>query len=112
MKFREKIPVFVFGLSVGLLVGCLFFIFKLDTYIRNFNLSLLNQKQNISEQVISPKKENDENKTKDKNLHKNKAEVKKEGSASVKNESLISFNDITDSGYVNSENYQDRKSVV
>ncbi|HEX7413624.1 MAG TPA: hypothetical protein VF411_06215 [Bacteroidia bacterium] len=106
MKFREKIPVFIFGLSVGLLAGCLFFIFKLDTYIRNFNLSLLNQKQNISEQVISPKKENDDDKTKDKNLNKNKADVKKESSARTKNESLISFNDITDSGYVNSENYQ------
>ena len=106
MRFREKVPVFIFGVSVGLLAGCLFFLFKLDTYVRNFNLSILNQKQNISEQVISPKKEEDKNQTKDKNTNKPKAEVKKQGNTSSKYESVISMNDITDSSYVNSENYQ------
>ena len=106
MKFREKIPVFVFGLSIGLLIGCLFFIFKLDTYIRHFNLSLLNQKQNISEQVVSPQKEENNTKTKDNNSNNKKPESKKEGNAGAKYQSLISVNDITDSTYTNSENYQ------
>lgn len=106
MQFRQKVPVFIFGVSVGLLAGCLFFLFKLDTYIRNFNLSLLNQKQNISEQVITPKKEEGNNESKDKNTYKAKTEVKKEGNIPSKNVSLISMNDITDSSYVNSENYQ------
>lgn len=106
MQFRQKVPVFIFGVSVGLLAGCLFFLFKLDTYIRNFNLSLLNQKQNISEQVITPKKEEGNNESKDKNTYKAKVEVKKESNTSSKNVSLISMNDITDSSYVNSENYQ------
>ena len=106
MQFRQKVPVFIFGVSVGLLAGCLFFLFKLDTYIRNFNLSLLNQKQNISEQVISPKKEEGDNQSKDKDTYKAKTEAKKESNTSSKNVSLISMNDITDSSYVNSENYQ------
>jgi hypothetical protein len=106
LQFRQKVPVFIFGVSVGLLAGCLFFLFKLDTYIRNFNLSLLNQKQNISEQVITPKKEEGNNESKDKNTYKAKVEVKKESNTSSKNVSLISMNDITDSSYVNSENYQ------
>ncbi len=106
MQFRQKVPVFIFGVSVGLLAGCLFFLFKLDTYIRNFNLSLLNQKQNISEQVVSPKKEEGDNQSKDKNAYKAKAEIKKESNIPSKNVSLISMNDITDSSYVNSDNYQ------
>ena len=93
-------------MSVGLLAGCLFFLFKLDTYIRNFNLSLLNQKQNISEQIITSKKEEDENKTKQTGLNKNKIQIKKENTVSKKNESVISVNDITDSSYTTSENYQ------
>ena len=106
MQFQQKVPVFIFGVSVGLLAGCLFFLFKLDTYIRNFNLSLLNQKQNITEQVVTLKKEDEEGKAKEKGLYKPKVEVKKEAAAtSNKNESLISMNDITDSAYVNSESY-------
>ena len=96
----------MFGLSIGLLIGCLFFIFKLDTYIRHLNLSLLNQKQNISEQVVSPQKEENDTKTKDNNSNNKKPESKKEGNAGAKYQSLISVNDITDSGYVNSDNYQ------
>lgn len=98
-------PVFIFGVSVGLLAGCLFFLFKIDTYIRHFNLSLLNQKQNISEQVVSPKKEESDTKTKDNSSYKSKADTKKENKASYNNQSLISLNDITDSNYVSSDNY-------
>lgn len=38
-RFREKISTFIFGLSVGLLIGCAIFIFKLDDYIKNFRFS-------------------------------------------------------------------------
>ncbi len=37
MKFKYKIPPFVFGVSVGLLVGVAFFIFKIDDYIKKIN---------------------------------------------------------------------------
>lgn len=98
---------FIFGLSVGLLVGCLFFIFRLDSYVRNFNLSLLRQKQNISEQVIVSQKETGEKKSQEKNTYIAKSSLKKENaSSSPKNESLISLNDINDSAYISSDNYQ------
>ena len=93
----------MFGLTVGLLAGCLFFIFKLDSYVRNFNLSLLSQKQNISEQIVPQKKESN---TEEKNNTKNKTEAKKEAAVPVKKESIISMNDINDSAYISSENYQ------
>ena len=96
----------MFGLTVGLLAGCLFFIFKLDSYVRNFNLSLLTQKQNISEQIVPQKKETDDTKAQEKNPVKGKAESKKESNSAVKNESLISMNDINDSAYISSDNYQ------
>ena len=67
MYFKEKLQIFVFGLSIGLLAGCLFFIFKLDSYVRKIDMSILTQKQNVSEQVVSPVKENRETKTKEKN---------------------------------------------
>lgn len=37
MKFKYKIPPFVFGVSVGLLAGVAFFIFKIDDYIKKIN---------------------------------------------------------------------------
>lgn len=51
--FRDKITPFVFGLSIGLLAACLFFIFKLDTYIRKIDLSALTQKNRITEQAVA-----------------------------------------------------------
>jgi hypothetical protein len=104
LKFREKLQIFVFGVSVGLLAGCLFFIFKLDSYVRKFDMNLLTQKQNVSEQLVNPNKTDEENKAQDKN--NNKSNTKKENNGSNKNQSLISFNDVTDSSYINSDNYQ------
>lgn len=37
MKFKYKIPPFVFGVSVGLLAGVAFFMFKIDDYIKKIN---------------------------------------------------------------------------
>ena len=37
MKFKYKIPPFVFGVSIGLLAGIAFFIFKIDDYLKKFN---------------------------------------------------------------------------
>ncbi len=103
MYFKEKLQIFVFGLSIGLLAGCLFFIFKLDSYVRKFDMSVITQRQNVSEQVISPVKENTETKTKEKNT---RSLNNQENSRVNKNQSLISFNDVTDSAYINSDNYQ------
>lgn len=67
-------------------------------------MNLLTQKQNVSEQVVSPNKTNDENKAQDKS--NNKANSKKENTENNKNQSLLSFNDVTDSSYIKSDNYQ------
>lgn len=37
IRFKYKIPPFVFGVSVGLLVGVTFFMFKIDDYIKKIN---------------------------------------------------------------------------
>ena len=37
MRFKYKIPPFVFGVSIGLLAGVAFFIFKIDDYLKKFN---------------------------------------------------------------------------
>jgi len=66
-------------------------------------MSLLTQKQNVSEQLVNPNKTDKENTTQDKS--NNKPSTKKEN-ATNKNQSLISFNDVTDSAYINSDNYQ------
>lgn len=34
LKFKYKIPPFVFGVTIGLLIGVVFFIFKIDDYIK------------------------------------------------------------------------------
>lgn len=52
MKFKYKIPPFVFGVSVGLLAGVAFFMFKIDDYLKKINKpSIENIK--ITEQTVS-----------------------------------------------------------
>ena len=67
-------------------------------------MNLLTQKQNVSEQVVNPNKTNEEDKVQDKS--NNKPNIKKENTESDKNQSLLSFNDVTDSSYIKSDNYQ------
>ncbi len=66
-------------------------------------MSVITQRQNVSEQMVSPVKENSETKTKEKNTN---SLNNQENSKVNKNQSLISFNDVTDSAYINSDNYQ------
>ena len=37
LKFKYKIPPFVFGVTIGLLIGVVFFIFKIDDYIKKIS---------------------------------------------------------------------------
>ncbi len=103
-KFREKIQIFIFGLSVGLLIACLFFIFKLDDYFRKIDFSALNQKKNISEEVIPAKTE----KEKKEGKKDEKSQTKKnESNAGRKtNGSFVSFNNVNDSSFQESETYR------
>jgi hypothetical protein len=54
MRFKYKIPPFVFGVSIGLLAGIAFFIFKMDDYLKRFNKPNIDNIK-IVEQVVSGK---------------------------------------------------------
>jgi Sec-independent protein translocase protein TatA len=102
-KFRDKLQTFVFGLSVGLLIACLFFIFKLDDYFRKIDFSILNQKKNVSEEVVPAKTEKETGEAKKDEKPQNK---KTENSSSKKtNENFISFRNQNDTSYAESDNY-------
>ncbi len=62
-RFSKKIQLFVFGLSVGLLVGCLFFIFKLDDFFSKASLFEKENKASVTEELVL----NENNKTNSKN---------------------------------------------
>lgn len=58
MRFKYKIPPFVFGVSIGLLAGIAFFIFKIDDYLKKFNKPNIDNIK-IVEQIVpaaSPEK--------------------------------------------------------
>ena len=61
MRFKYKIPPFVFGVSIGLLVGVAFFIFKIDDYLKKFNKPNIDNikivEQSISNTSSEKKKE-------------------------------------------------------
>jgi hypothetical protein len=103
-KFRDKLQTFVFGLSVGLLIACLFFIFKLDDYFRKIDFSILNQKKNVSEEMV-PAKAKEENSGGKKD---ERSENKKTENASSKktNGNFISFSNQNDSSFAESDNYK------
>ncbi|MGZ3862738.1 MAG: hypothetical protein ACXVPN_15670 [Bacteroidia bacterium] len=95
-KFRDKLQTFIFGLSVGLLIACLFFIFKLDDYFRKIDFSIMSQKKNISEEVVKPKTEEE----------KEKPAVKKNEAVSPKKTNTLSTSySVNDSLYAEGENY-------
>lgn len=68
MKFKYKIPPFVFGVSVGLLAGVAFFMFKIDDYIKKINkpsidnIKIVEQtvKEDSGKNTTSQKESNDE----------------------------------------------------
>ncbi|HXB41030.1 MAG TPA: hypothetical protein VNZ49_10845 [Bacteroidia bacterium] len=102
--FREKITPFTLGLSLGLLAACLFFIFKLDDYIRRIDFTSINQKNKVTEETVNPKDE----KEKPENTREEKASGKKTETMQQKKstDSFISVNNITDSSYNESETYR------
>ncbi len=51
LRFKYKIPPFVFGVSIGLLVGVAFFIFKIDDYVKRFNKPTIDDIK-VTEQTI------------------------------------------------------------
>jgi hypothetical protein len=73
MKFKYKIPPFVFGVSIGLLAGVAFFMFKIDDYIKKINKPSIDNikivEQTVKEDSDSDKKSKKEDGN-DKEKHK------------------------------------------
>lgn len=51
MQIKRKIPAFVFGVSIGLIIGIAFFIFKLDDYFNQIKSAATNQIKIIEQPV-------------------------------------------------------------
>lgn len=60
MRFKRKIPSFVFGVSIGLLVGIAFFMFKIDDYLKKLNKPKI-ENIKVVEQTVQEKKDKKEN---------------------------------------------------
>jgi len=84
MRFKYKIPPFVFGVSIGLLAGVAFFIFKMDDYLKKFNKPNIDNIK-IVEQVVSGN-QNSENKERSKS--------DKKVTVSTKNSPNINYNEV------------------
>jgi hypothetical protein len=80
MRFKRKIPSFVFGVSIGLLAGVAFFIFKIDDYLKKINKPSIDNIK-IVEQSVS------EDHTKE-----NKKENKSEKKSTINTESSPNIN--------------------
>lgn len=84
LRFKYKIPPFVFGVSIGLLVGIAFFIFKIDDYVKKFS------KPNIDDIKIT-----------EQTIINSKSDLKKEATSSAKkitintsNSPAINYNEV------------------
>jgi hypothetical protein len=64
MKFKYKIPPFVFGVSIGLLVGVAFFMFKIDDYIKKINKPTIDNIKIVEEKAPENTSQDKEEKTK------------------------------------------------
>jgi len=65
LKFKYKIPPFVFGVTIGLLIGIVFFIFKIDDYIKKISKPSI-ESIKVTEQSVSNSFEKKEENTSDK----------------------------------------------
>ncbi|MGE0569087.1 MAG: hypothetical protein AB7O73_14205, partial [Bacteroidia bacterium] len=65
MPFKSKIPSFVFGLSIGLLIGVAFFLFKIDSIFSNLKSNLIQNKVTVVEQKVDEKEKNKSKNNKD-----------------------------------------------
>jgi hypothetical protein len=65
-NIKRKIPSFVFGVSIGLIAGVAFFLFKLDDYFTKMKNSTLNTVKVIEQPVSNEKKESDNYTSKEK----------------------------------------------
>ena len=62
LRFKYKIPPFVFGVSIGLLVGGAFFIFKIDDYVKRLNKPTIDDIKVTEQTIIAAPSDNKEQK--------------------------------------------------
>lgn len=72
MQFKRKIPSFIFGLSIGLLIGIAFFLFNIDSIFSKLKASISSNKVTVIEQKV----DSDEAKEKAKNKERFKIKSK------------------------------------
>ena len=88
LRFKYKIPPFVFGVSIGLLVGVAFFIFKIDSYVKKFSKPNIDDIK-VTEQVIITQNQE--------SSHESKTEKKlsdKKTSINTNNSPNINYNEV------------------
>ena len=84
MRFKRKIPSFVFGVSIGLLAGVAFFIFKIDDYLKKFNKPSIDNIK-IVEQSVSEDTDKE---------HKKENKSEKKSSINTKNSPTINYSEV------------------
>ncbi len=89
MKFKYKIPPFVFGVSVGLLAGVAFFIFKIDDYIKKINKPSIDNIRIVEQTVTEDQKQD---KTSGKKDEENRE--KRKPTINTKNSPNINYNEV------------------
>jgi len=90
MRFKRKIPSFVFGVSVGLIIGIAFFLFKVDDIFSKLKNSIGGNKIT----VIEKKGESDEAKEKARNKERFKINTKYSAKVNYREvDSLINADD-------------------
>ena len=83
MRFKYKIPPFVFGVSIGLLAGVAFFIFKIDDYLKKFNKPNIDNIKIVEQSVSSDKSEN-----------KQESKLEKKKSINTKSSPNINYSEV------------------
>ncbi|MBL7935139.1 MAG: hypothetical protein JNM51_04940 [Bacteroidia bacterium] len=83
MRFKYKIPPFVFGVSIGLLAGIAFFIFKIDDYLKKFNKPDIDNIKIVEQSVSNSSSEN-----------KDAAKAEKKSRISTKNSPNINYSEV------------------
>ena len=85
MRFKYKIPPFVFGVSIGLLAGVAFFIFKIDDYLKKFNKPNIDNIKIVEQSVSNTSSEN-----------KKETKSDKKTSVNTKNSPNINYSEVDD----------------
>jgi hypothetical protein len=84
MRFKRKIPSFIFGVSIGLLAGIAFFIFKIDDYLKKFNKPSIDNIK-IVEQSVSEDRSRE---------HKKEDKSEKKATINTKNSPNINYREV------------------